>query len=281
MIRIITDSASDLTAAHEAAMNIDIIPMKITFGEEEYRDGVDLTHREFFEKLIETDIFPKTSQINPFEYAKVFQACVGQGDDVVCITLSGTLSGCYQSACIASEEFEGRVYVVDSENAALGERILVELAVRLRDQGLSAKEIAQVLESEKKNICLIALLNTVEYLKKGGRITPAVAAACNLLAIKPVIAIKEGQIELLGKAMGSRTANNKLTEYIKKAGEIDFEKPLVLAYSGLSDELLQKYIRDSEMHYKGHLETLPITDLGATIGSHIGPGAIGLAFFKK
>ena len=280
-VRIITDSASDITADIAARLNVDVLPLKTIFGEEEFLDGVNISHKEFYEKLIESDVHPTTSQIAPYDFEQAFEEVKKAGDTAVCITLSSKLSGTYQSACIAAEDYEGIVYVVDSENVAIGEQILVEMAAKLRDTGKSAAEIADISESEKKKICLIALLDTLEYLKKGGRISGAAAMVGGMLSIKPVISIEEGEIAVLGKARGSKNGQNLLREYIQKQGEVDYSKAWNLAYTGLSDELLRKYIADSAELYAAFGNELPIRTIGSTIGTHAGPGAIAVAFFKK
>ena len=273
-VRIICDSASDITKEIAQKLNVTVLPLKTIFAVEEYLDGVNMSHQEFFEKLIETDELPTTSQIAPFDYETVFKEAVEAGDTVVCITLSAKLSGCHQSAHIAAEEFEGKVYIVDSENVCIAEQILVELAVRLRDEGKTAEEIVEILNVEKKNIRLIALLDTLEYLKKGGRISSAVALAGTLLSIKPVIGIENGEVVMLGKARGSKNGNNMLMSF-------NFDKPFNVAYSGLSDVALQKYMRDSAKLYEGKVDEIPVRTIGSTIGTHAGPGAIAAAFFVK
>ena len=155
------------------------------------------------------------------------------------------------------------------------------LACRLRDEGRSAADIAQILEERKRDIRLIALLDTLEYLRRGGRISGAAAIAGNLLSIKPVITVKEGEVAILGKARGSKNGNNMLIQEINKTNGIDFSLPFVLGYTGLDDSLLQKYIADSEALWKGQVSDLPITTIGSTIGTHAGPGAIGVAFFAR
>ena len=159
--------------------------------------------------------------------------------------------------------------------------ILAELALRLRDQGLSAAEIARQLEEQKQNVHIVALLDTLEYLKRGGRISTTVAFAGGLLSIKPVVAVKDGEIQMLGKARGSKQGNNLLVHQIEKAGGVDFDKPLLLGYSGLSDVLLTKYIEDSRALWENGTECLPITSIGSVVGTHAGPGAIAVAFFHK
>ena len=280
-VRFIIDSASDIVPAEAEALGLIHIPMKVIFGEEEYSDSVDLTHREFYEKLIENDEIPTTSQINPGVFMSAYQNVVDNGDTAVVITLSGKLSGTYQSAMIALDGFEDKIFVVDSESVCVGERILIQLGLKLRDQGLSAAEIAAELDLQKKHVHVLALLDTLEYLKKGGRISAAVAFAGNLLSIKPVIAIENGEVSLVGKARGSKKGNNLLRELITNCGGINFDKPFALAYSGLSDRLLQKYIEDSSEIWSSHAETLPISTVGCTIGTHAGPGAVAVAFFEN
>ena len=277
-IRIITDSASDLLAPHRP--EITVLPMTITFGEEQFRDGVDLTHRQFYEKLIEGEDLPTTSQIAPAQFEEAFRAAVEAGESVVAVVLSSKLSGTYQSACIAAEEFPGKVFVVDSANATIGERILVERGLELMDQGLDAAAIAARLDEEKADIRLVALLDTLEYLKRGGRVSASVALVGGLLAIKPVVAVQDGEVVMLGKARGSKNGNNLLVQEIQKTG-VDFSRPYKLGYAGLNDSLLQKYIADSAALWEGNTDALPTGTVGGTIGTHVGPGAIAVAFFQK
>lgn len=278
MIRIITDSASDIVDNDRE--DLIVLPINITFGEREYQDGVTLTHRMFYEKLIESDELPVTSQVPPFAFEEVYEKMRRQGDKAIVITLSSKLSGTWQSACVAAEGYTDTVRVVDSENASIGQRTLVEYALRLADEGLGYEEIADRLEAEKRKIRLIALLDTLEYLKRGGRISKTAALAGSLLSIKPVIAIQKGEVAVLGKARGSKQGNNLLAEQITKTGGIDFSKPFVLGYTGLSDVMLQKYISDNEALWKHSVDALETASVGGTIGTHVGPGAIGVAFFS-
>ena len=280
-IRIIADSGCDITQEEARELGIELLPIKTIFGETEYRDGIDLTHEEFFEKLIESDIFPTTSQISPFEYEQKYEEIKKDGDRAIVITLSSKLSGCFQSANIAAEDYEGIVFPVDSLSVTAGERILIEYAVRLREQGLQIQEIIEKLEEKKHKIRLIALLDTLEYLKKGGRISAAAAMAGALLSIKPVVAIENGEVTVLGKARGSKAGNNMLREMVNKEGVIDFSKPFALIYSGLSDELLQKYKKDNRDLFEDAVGDIQGYSLGCAIGTHIGPGAIGTAFFVE
>lgn len=223
---------------------------------------------------------PKTSQATPDAFMKEFDRAKEAGESAVVITVASKLSGTYQSAMIAASEYEN-IYVVDSTSAAVGSGILVELAIRMMDEGKDAKEIANALEEEKKNIVLIALVDTLEYLKKGGRISKSVAFAGAVLNIKPVISLADGEINMLGKARGSKMGNNLLIQEIEKSGGVDFDKPVLLGYTGISDALLLKYIQDSRHIWEENVEQIRYTTVGSAIGTHVGPGAVAVAFFKK
>ena len=276
--RIIVDSTADLVP--EIKERVHVVPLSVRFGEEEYIDGVTIDYKTFYEKLIESDVLPTTSQANPDAFMNEFEKAKEAGESAVVITLASKLSGTYQSAMIAADEYEN-IYVVDSGNVAMGSSILIELAFKLLDEGMSAKEIAEKLEEEKKKIVIVALLDTLEYLKKGGRISKTVAFAGSVLNIKPVLSVVDGEINMLGKARGSKMGNNLLVQEIDKAGGIDFSKPVLLGYSGLSDALLVKYIEDSKYIWEGNLDEVRYTTVGSVIGTHAGPGAIVVAFFKN
>ena len=280
-VKIVVDSACDLTKQRADALDLTFLSLKTIFGVEEYSDGITMSHREFYEKLIESGDMPGTSQIPPHDFEEVFAQIKKDGDTAVVITLSAKLSGTFQSATIAREGYEDCIFLIDSETVSLGEQILVLLACQLRDEERSAADITQILEERKRDIRLIALLDTLEYLRRGGRISGAAAIAGNLLSIKPVITVKEGEVAILGKARGSKNGNNMLIQEINKTNGIDFSLPFVLGYTGLNDSLLQKYIADSEALWKGRVSDLPITTIGSTIGTHAGPGAIGVAFFAR
>ena len=275
--RIIVDSTADLMP--EFKNRVHTVPLTVYFGNEEYIDGVTIDHKVFYEKLIESDVLPKTSQATPEAFIREFDKAKIAGESAVVITLSSKFSGTYQSAMIAASEYEN-IYVVDSGSAAMGSGILVELAFRLLDKGMSAKEIATTLEEEKKKIIIVALVDTLEYLKKGGRISKSVAFAGGLFNIKPVLSVVDGEINMLGKARGSKMGNNLLVEEINKAGGIDFSKPVLLGYSGISDALLLKYIEDSRPIWENNLSEVRYTTVGSVIGTHAGPGAVVVAFYK-
>lgn len=276
--RIIVDSTADFMP--EFKNRVHTVPLTVRFGDQEYIDGVTIDHKTFYEKLIESDVLPTTSQATPDAFMQEFEKAKEAGEAAVVITLASKFSGTYQSAAIAANEYDN-IYVVDSTSAAMGSGILVELAFRLLDEGKSAEEISKVLEEEKKKIIIVALVDTLEYLKKGGRISKAVAFAGGVLNIKPVLSVIDGEINILGKARGSKMGNNLLVQEIDKAGGIDFTKPVLLGYSGISDALLQKYIEDSRHIWEGNLNEIRYTTVGSVIGTHAGPGAVVVAFFRN
>ncbi len=278
-VRIITDSGIDLPG--ELDPRLTVIPLGITFGATTYADGVDLTNDRFYEMLIESDELPKTSQATPYAYQQVLEQVRSAGEEAVVITLSSALSGTYQSAVTAAADYP-EVHVVDSKNVTIGQSLLVLYALRLVDEGLGAAEIAEKVEAVVGRVCLLALLDTLEYLKRGGRIPKSVGAIGELLSIKPVVGVEDGEVVMLGKARGSKNGRNQLHQQVEKHG-IDFTMPVLLGYTGLSQKLLKKYLDDNRAIWEGVVaeEDLPITSVGATIGTHVGPGAIALAFFAK
>ena len=277
MIRILTDSASDFELSEAEKLNITVLPMQIQFGNTSFLDRYEITADAFYQKLIETDALPSTSQINPYTFETEYQKINSAGDSAVVILVGSDLSGTYQNAALAAADYDN-IYVIDSKNVTVGEQCLVRLAVQLRDAGTGASEIADILIQKRENVTILALLNTLEYLKKGGRISAAAAAVGNLLVIKPVITLQDGKIAVIGKARGSKSGNNLLIEQIKKEG-IDFSLPLVLGYSGLERTLLNKYIEDSRFLWDAHITFPEISQMGSTIGTHAGPGAVAVGFF--
>ena len=280
-VRLVIDSASDIEYSRAMEKGWVFLPITVSFGDEQLKDGIDINASSFYDRLIESDVMPVTSQITPYVYQQTFDKIIESGDTPIVITLSSKLSGTYQSACVAAENASARVYVIDSLNAALGEALIVEYADRLVRQGLSPEEIVEKVEEKKGKIHLLALLDTLEYLKKGGRISSAVAFAGALLSIKPVIAVEDGEVKLVGKARGSKNGNNLLAEMIRSCGQIDYDMPYTLAYSGNSDALLKKYVEDSKHLWAEDADKMSVMRIGATIGTHVGPGAIGVAFFVK
>lgn len=276
--KIIVDSTADLMPEYKS--RVSVVPLTVHFGDQEYIDGITIDHNTFYEKLVEDDVLPTTSQATPDAFMKEFDKVKEAGESAVVITLSSKLSGTYQSAMIAAAEYEN-IHIVDSGTVAMGGGILVEMALRFLDEGLDAKTVAEKLEEEKQKIVIVALVDTLEYLKKGGRVSKAVAFAGGVLNIKPVLSVIDGEINMLGKARGSKMGNNLLVQEIEKAGGVDFSKPVLLGYSGLSDALLLKYIEDSKHIWDKRLDSVRYTTIGSVIGTHAGPGAVAVAFFKN
>lgn len=280
-IRIITDSASDISQERAKEWDVTVMPLTVRFHEVEYLDGVTITPLEFYEKLVETDELPKTSQITPYRYEEEFRKAVSEGDKVICFCLSSGVSGSYQSACLAAGSFEGNVTVIDTRQFCISEYIIVQRAAQLRDQGMSYMTLVDTIREELKEAHVLAVFDTLEYLKMGGRISSAAAAIGGLLSLKPVLTIEDGVVKVLGKARGSRKSGNMLTQFIEETGKIDFSRPVCLAFSGIDDSYLRKYVKDSAHLYAGHEDQLQTAYVGSTIGTYSGPGAIAVAFFAR
>lgn len=284
MIKILVDSASDITEAEATKKGIHMIPLEVRFGEEVYLDGVNLLPNEFLDKLVESNELPKTSQINEYRWHEKFTELTANGDQVIAITISSKLSGTYNSARLAAKKFPDQVFVIDSLSAATGERILCDYALRLIQEGKSVTAICDELENKKHKIQVIAVVDTLKYLRKGGRISTLTAFAGELLSIKPVIGVVNGEVKMIGKAMGSKKSNNLLMQLVQKCGGINFDMPYGLIFSGYRQEYLQKYIEDSACLWQDHIQDakdIPVYMYGSTIGTHVGPNALGIAFFAK
>ena len=273
--KIIIDSTVDLPA--QLREKTKVVPLVVRFGEEEYLDSVTINYQQFYEKLLVCQDLPTSSQPNPDSFAEVYQSVVDAGDEAVVLTISGKLSGTYQSACIAAEDFKG-IYVVDSTVAAVAAGVLAQYALQLADQGMDAKSIARKLDEEKGRVRLFAVLDTLEFLKRGGRLSSTAAMAGSLLNIKPVITLNDGAIEVAGKARGLRRGNAMMTEQVALVGGVDTDMPMQLGYTGLTDELLQAYLAENTDLWPSDV---PVSPIGSTIGTHVGPGAYAVAFFCK
>lgn len=274
MVRIVVDSTADLRP--QIRERVRIVPLTVHFGEEEFVDGVDITSRQFYEKLAVCKELPTTSQASPYGFAKEFDAAVEAGDTVVAIAVSLVLSGTYQSAVIAASEHPGKVFTVDSRNIAIGLGILTEYAVELVDRGLSAEQIAAELEEVKEKIRLFAVVDTLEFLHRGGRLPKTVAIAGELLSLKPVIGLVDGGIKMVGKARGSKQANSVMDRKVEALG-IDWDKPCMLGHTGVDSTQLEKY-REQNGIWTGDVYRAMVCGV---VGTHVGPGAVAVAFFSK
>ena len=274
-LKIIVDSTADLTADLKA--QVSVVPLSIHFGEEEFVDGVTITHEQFYQKLTNSKDLPRTSQPSPEAFSRAYEQATADGSEAVVLTVAAALSGTYQSACIAAEDFPG-VHVVDSGTVAIGTGILAQLAVQLAQEGLPSAEIVRRLEQEKGRVDVIAMVDTLEYLHKGGRLSRTAAIAGGLLNIKPILAIRSGQITVLGKARGIKQGYSLLNGEIVASGGADAHSPVLLGYTGADNTLLERYRQESSDLWP---ERTPHTIIGSVIGTHAGPGAVAVAFFKK
>ena len=279
-VKFIIDSASDVLPNECKKLGAVHVPLTVRFGEKEFADAVDLSHKKFYKMLTSgKEEHPTTSQVTPAAWAEAMEEATRDGDTAVVITLSSRLSGTYQSACIAAEDFEGKVFVVDSMTATVGERLLLQYGMQLAAEGLDAATVAAKLDEIKDKVRIFARLDTLEYLKKGGRISAATAVVGTMLNIKPIIAVQDGVVANVAKARGPKAADKQLRDLVAKSGGIDFSKPLCAAYSGNEDDNLKVFLSDStEMLCDTEA---PIATVGCVIGAHVGPGAVAIAYFQN
>ena len=278
-VRIILDSTANFRKDLEDRFTI--VPLTVNFGEESYADGVEIDNDTFYKKLVTSSVMPTTSQPTPDAFDRVFKKITDAGDEAVVITISSKLSGTYQSATIAAADYEGKVFVVDGYTVAIGTGALGEYALNLADSGKSAREIVEIIEKDKENIRVYAVVDTLEYLKKGGRVSAAVAFAGGLLNFKPVIAIAEGVVQSLTKGRGNKQANSLMNKEVENSGAIDFSKPFVIGYTGSDSTLMQEYIADNLDVWGGDAEKIHTAQLGSVVGTHAGPGAVAVGYFVK
>ncbi len=277
-VYLIADSASDLTQAEAQRLGVCLLPLTVRFGQTEYQDGVTLSGSKFYTMLAECETLPTTSQVTPWQYTQALARMAPQ-DEAVILTISSRLSGTMQSALAAAAGYGGRVRVVDTLSVTLGERVLVEYAVRLRDAGYTAAALERELLARREQVCVLGVVDTLDYLRRGGRISRTAALAGGLLNVKPVLTVQNGEIVMLGKARGLRASNNLLNQTAAARGGIHFGMPCAAGYSGLEDTALQEYLRQSAGLWQGHIDRVPTCRLGSTIGTHVGPGAVAVAFF--
>lgn len=273
-IKLITDSTIDLPESSEVI----VAPLTVMFGEKEYLDTVDITKDEFYDLLETSDVLPKTSQVTPARFMELYDEITANNDEAVVITISSKLSGTFQSALLASKEYSN-IRVVDSENVTIGSGVLALEALKCINKGWNLETIYNHLESSKKRIRLLAALDTLEYLQKGGRISKTTAIAGGLLNIKPIITSVDGELKLVGKARGNKKAGAFLRQ-MSVDMPVDYNFPVLPGFTGKNDDLLSDFMKDSGEYFKG-LDSLNRTQLGSIIGTHAGPNAFAIAYFEK
>ena len=278
-IKIMIDSASDFTENKAKELGMILMPISVQIDGEEYLDGVDLFAEQFYDKLETCKNLPQTSLINQYTFEQAFEKETQDGSQIIVITISSKLSGTYNAAVNASKKFTDKVFVVDSLNAAFAEGVLGIYAVNLREQGLNCQEILEKLNEKKNDIRVYALVDTLKYLKKGGRISAATAIIGTTLSIKPIVGVVDGEVKMVGKAIGNKRGNLMLNSIIESSGGVDLDMPYGYIWSGKDRTNIDKYIKDSNHLIQGKPSSLNI--LGCTIGTHVGAGAVGLVYFKK
>ena len=282
-VKLVIESSSDIDEKQAKELGVTMLPIPITFGTEEFYDGVDISKAEFYDKLSDSVELPKTSQITAYRFEEAFEKHILEGDDVIAIVLSSELSATCNNAKQAAEKFPNRVFVVDSLSATAGIRILVDYALELIDNNKSAKEIYEILEEQKKKVQIKAMIDTLKYLKKGGRISPLLAFAGEMMGIKPMISVIDGKVEVVGKTLGLKKGINLINKDIERIGGMDLSKPFYVIYSGTGEfeERANKYIELNAPVWGCDAKIIKKNCIGSTIGTHIGHGAIGVVFFSK
>jgi DegV family protein with EDD domain len=279
-VAIFTDSASDLDPGQAAAEGIGIIPLLVTFGSDTYKAGVEMSTAAFWERMVAPDApFPKTAASSPGEFKEAYEAAFAAGAEaIVSIHVAGTLSGTIKSAQIARDMLPDReIHVVDSLGASMAQGILARMGVEMAAEGRSAAEIAEILESRTSDIRIYLTLETLEYLKKGGRISGAQAAIGTLLSVKPIIRVRDGVVDTVDKVRTRTKARERMIELIC---ERPIERLAIL--HTISPDV--EAFRDAVLaQAPGGLDPADVTiDLvGASVGPHLGPGCVGAAILYK
>ena len=274
-IRIITDSTCDITREDQEKHNIKIIPLTVNFADASYEDGVDITNEQFFEKLEASKVLPTTSSVAPQTFTNAFKECLDAGDEIVGIFISGEVSGTYHAACMAKDSLDSdRIHLVDSRNTTLAMALLVYEAVKNRDEGMPAAEIADHIRSLTPKVRLMAMVNTLKYLHKGGRLSLTSAVIGEVLGIKPIASIVDGKVAAIGKARGIPATFKAM---LQKALDDLPDKRYGFTFGHIcAPELFDKFIDYMK-------EPLQITEwftcnIGCIVGTHTGKGAVGFAY---
>ena len=279
MIKIITDSTSDIDLKYAKELNVEVVPLKVIIDGKEYKDRIDLQPEEFYDLLVNSQTLPSTSQPSPQDFVDLYETAKNNNDSVIVITLSSVISGTYQSANLAKDLVDyDDIYVIDSLGTTQMQRLLVLKAVALRNEGMNAQDLYTFLEAYKHRIRLFAFVDTLEYLYKGGRLPRTAATAGTLLKFKPIIGFDEGKLDVFAKARGTQKATAKIIDLIQQDGEMDLDEPICIGYTGSSDGLdkFENTLRET-LHFGETLHGI----VGPVIGTHAGPGARLIAYVKK
>lgn len=277
MIRIITDSTSDIPMEKQAELGIDIVPLSVLFGDKRYTDGVDLKKEQFFEMLAECKTLPTTSQVNPDGFYDLFKGYVDKGDQVIGIFISSKLSGTCQSALIAKDMVgSDDIHIIDSRSTTFGLALLVYEAMKRRDSGANAKTIYDEVMALRSRVRFYAVVNTLKYLKMGGRLSSSAAIIGSVLNIKPLVSIVDGKVKSVGKARGQKAALAHIADFMKK--HVPDKRYTITFGHTCSPPLMKSFI-----DYFAPLDITPdhIVTVGCVVGTHSGPGCIGLAYIEQ
>ncbi|RQD69655.1 MAG: DegV family protein [Tindallia sp. MSAO_Bac2] len=275
-IKIITDSMTDLPAKLTDQYSIEVIPLTIIFGDQEYRDGFDLSNKAFYEKLKSSEVLPRTSQVTPADFNHTFTKWLDEDFDIICINASSKASGTYQSAVIAANDLnEDRISIVDTLSLSFGAGLSVLKAARMAGQGHQRETIVEALKNSSANMEHIFTVDTVEFLQKGGRINPGKALVANLLNIKPILTLRDGLVDPLDKVRGSKRVMDKMIELAQERGSDFTGKTIGISHADAPDKAEELY-----MKVKKDLNPseILISEIGCTIGTHTGPGTLALFF---
>lgn len=278
MIRILVDAAADYQTEELKEKNIDLIPLKVTIGDTTYLDGVDLDRNDFYRILEQSGTFPKTSQPSPQEFLDIFETVKENGDELICILLSSELSGTFQSAVLAKDMADyDKIYLVDSLSATYTIKVMADYACRLRSEGIGAAGIAQKVDALKSRVKVLAALDTLEYLSRGGRLSRTAATIGDMANIKPIVTLTaEGKVGILGKCLGKNKAICAIKKHLQEM-ELDDSFPVYSIYSYGTDNCakFEEKLEQEGCRISKRLQ------IGPTIGSHIGPEAFGIIFVTK
>ena len=280
MVRIITDSAADFEPQELKEKGITCIPLTVMFGDREYQENVSLSKTQFYELMVQAPELPKTAQASPQILLDLFEDAVRCGDEAIYICLSSALSGTYQNAVTASRLMDsGNCYVVDSRNGTGGQRMVVEYAVKLRDEGKSAADIVPALERFRARVTLYACIDTLKNLYMGGRISHTTYTLGTMAQIKPIITVdRAGSVQIPAKAMGMRKGMDHLCKQTEKYRP-DFDYPFYVMYTDKREnaQALAKRFRDAGIDVPEDR----IIQVGAAFGTHIGPNAVGFVYIME
>jgi DegV family protein with EDD domain len=277
-IRIITDSTSDIDLKDQASLGIDIVSLSVIFDDKKFTDGVDLKKDQFYEMLSKAEHLPTTSQVNPDGFNDLFKGYIDAGDEIIGIFISSKLSGTYQSAVIVQQALASEsIYIVDSKSATFGLALLVYEAIKQRDKGVSAKEIYNCLMQLRDKIEFYAVVDTLKYLKMGGRLSSSAAILGGMLNIKPLVSIIDGEVKSPGKARGQSAAFASISEKIKER-KPDKHYPIVSGHSN-DPKLMDAF--NAYLDRSVGIKPDHICEIGCVIGTHAGPGCVGLAYITE